>query len=140
MAIHPQLASVYNNEPLASKRRLLVQDDLGEFPDAHEDLIEHCLLLQAEYQRRAVALASASHELRTPITILGGYADLLLSENPGPLSDDQRKIVLEMQSNRSRLQSVIDDFLNYAAFATGHLQMQVVQNDLNRCLEETSEI
>ena len=34
-----------------------------------------------------------SHELRTPVTVVTGYARLLLSEKVGPLNDEQRGFV-----------------------------------------------
>jgi len=61
------------------------------------------------------ALASAAHELKTPLAIMGGYLHLLLSEKLGPLSPRQMEVLTEMQANGVRLSSFIQDLLTYTA-------------------------
>ena len=105
-----------------------------------EDLAKLYQALQVDYARRTVALASAAHELKTPIAIMSGYADLLLSEKLGPLTAKQRDVLQEMQANRHRLQHFIDDFLNYGAISTGNLKLRIKTNDLDECLRDISEV
>ena len=45
------------------------------------------------------ALASAAHELKTPLAIMGGYLHLLLTQKLGPLTDRQIEVLSEMQAN-----------------------------------------
>src|SRR5579864_1859231 len=96
--------------------------------------------IKSEYQRETLNLASVAHELKTPISIMSGYTHLLLSEKPGPLVPAQREILMEMETNRVRLQQIINDFLNYSAIASGNLKLNTSLNDLHRCLGETCEI
>lgn len=112
----------------------------GEKTAAAQDIAKLYQALQSEYARRTVALASAAHELKTPIAIMSGYADLLLSEKLGPLTEMQREVLREMQANRHRLQHFIDDFLNYGAISTGNLKLRIKTNDLNECLRDISEV
>jgi signal transduction histidine kinase len=74
--------------------------------------------LRDEIRRRTVALASAMHELRTPLAVLDGYLELLHSERPGPLSEKQRAIIDDMMANEKRLKSFISDFLTFTAIET----------------------
>src|SRR5919201_3805280 len=53
--------------------------------------------VQEQNYRRTVALASAAHELKTPLAVLSGYGELLLSEKLGPLTAKQRQVLLEME-------------------------------------------
>ena len=48
------------------------------------------------------ALSAAAHDLKTPIAVLSGYVDLLLSEKLGELTERQREILQEMQSSGAR--------------------------------------
>src|ERR1051326_5376655 len=107
-----------------------------EAPESHEDLLQHYRSLQIEFQRRTLALASAAHELKTPLAILNGYADLLLGEKLGALNPKQREVVQEMQATRMRLQHFIEDFLNYSAIATGNLKLRIEPNDIRQCVND----
>jgi signal transduction histidine kinase len=56
-------------------------------------------------------LVSAAHEFKTPLVIMLGYTDLLLSGDLGRLSDRQRDVVTELQESTRRLQRVIQNLL-----------------------------
>src|SRR3954470_18285176 len=93
--------------------------DLDELPiDAVRDICER---LREESRRRTVALASAVHELKTPLAVMEGYMELLYSEKAGVLNDKQRQILEDMKANEKRLKRFIADFLTFAAIETKNL-------------------
>ena len=92
--------------------------------------------LQERLQRMANALASAAHDLKTPLSILIGYVEILQSEKLGPLSARQREVLHDMQASGKRLQQFIQDFLTYSALETGGLHMTFQTGDINQCLSE----
>src|SRR5437660_12134715 len=93
-------------------------------------------LLRERYLRTTNALASAAHDLKTPLSILNGYVELLQSERLGPLSDRQRDVLRDMQTSGTRLQQFIQDFLTYSVLETGGLKMQFETGDANQCLSD----
>lgn len=95
--------------------------------------LEH---LRDRVNRTTNALASAAHDLKTPLSILNGYIELLRSEKLGPLNDRQRDVLHDMFSSGQRLQHFIQDFLTYTVLETGDLRMQFEVGDLNSCLSE----
>ena len=102
-----------------------------------EDLLQSFQKLQDESRRRTTALAHAAHELKTPLAIMAGYLDLLLSgDKLGSLTDRQRRILEDIRANASRLQQSIHDFLTYSALETGNVSMRFEMADLNACLSE----
>ncbi len=105
-------------------------------PLPYQELLEAFERLQEKNHQRTVALATAAHELRTPLAIMAGYLDVLLSQKPGSLSKHQRRILADMQENRVRLQRFIDDFLTFSALEDGKLNMRFEHGDLNACLSE----
>ena len=107
----------------------------GDVPNP-EDLLQEYKELRERFQRTTNALASAAHDLKTPLSILNGYVDLLHSERLGPLSDRQREVLNDMQANGKRLQQFIQDFLTYSALETGGLRMQFEPGNINDCLSD----
>jgi len=104
--------------------------------DYPADLLQNYNQLSERYRRTTNALASAAHDLKTPLAILNGYIELLQSEKLGPLNDRQREVMGDMQSSGQRLQNFIQDFLSYTVLETGELRMQFEQGDINACLSE----
>ena len=80
--------------------------------------------LRDRFLRTTNALASAAHDLKTPLAILNGYIELLQSQKLGPLNDRQREVMGDMFSSGQRLQHFIQDFLTYSVLETGELRMQ----------------
>jgi signal transduction histidine kinase len=103
---------------------------------APENLLQEYSELRGRFQRTTNALASAAHDLKTPLSILTGYVELLQSEKLGSLNDRQRDIVRDMQSSGKRLQHFIQDFLTYSALETGGLRMKFQLGNINDCLSE----
>lgn len=92
--------------------------------------------LRDRFQRTTNALASAAHDLKTPLAILNGYIELLQGEKLGSLNERQREVLRDMFSSGQRLQHFIQDFLTYSVLETGELRMQFEVGDMNACLSE----
>ena len=99
-----------------------------------ENLLQEYKELRDRFQRTTNALASAAHDLKTPLSILNGYVELLRSEKLGPLSERQREVLEDMRDSGKRLQQFIQDFLTYSALETGGLRMQFETGNMNDCL------
>lgn len=93
--------------------------------------------LLSQYQRCAAALATAAHDLRTPLAVVSGYLELLTSGKLGPVNDKQKLALEDMQASSNRLQRLVNDFLTFAAVQTGNFRLHLEQpQDLNACLHE----
>jgi signal transduction histidine kinase len=124
----------------ADQLGVLPSSDSAVLPPLYKEMLEAFARLQEQVHRRTVALASAAHELKTPLSIITGYNELLLSGRPGPLNETQRQALHDSQVNCNRLQRFIQEFLTYAALETGKLTMKVELGDLRACLTEVYEI
>jgi signal transduction histidine kinase len=111
----------------------------GDLPSP-ENLLQDYKDLRERSQRTTNALASAAHDLKTPLSILNGYVEVLNSEKLGPLNDRQREVLRDMQASGKRLQQFIQDFLTYSALETGGLRMQFESGNINECLSEVSHL
>jgi signal transduction histidine kinase len=92
--------------------------------------------LQERYLRTTNALASAAHDLKTPLSILNGYVEMLQSEKLGSLNERQREVLHDMHSNGQRLQRYIQDFLSFSVLETGELKMKLETGNINGSLSE----
>lgn len=105
-------------------------------PAPADEAIRELEQLRDRFRKTTNALASAAHDLKTPLAILNGYIELLQSQKLGPLNERQREVMADMFSNGQRLQHFIQDFLTYTVLETGELRMQYVEGDMNACLSE----
>jgi len=62
-----------------------------------------------EAEEREELLSVVTHELRTPSTVVAGYTRLLLAEEAGPLSRDQRRFLEQIRKSCGRLDGFLGD-------------------------------
>ena len=105
-----------------------------------ENLLQEYTELRERFQRTTNALASAAHDLKTPLSILNGYVELLQSEKLGPISERQRDVLRDMRASGKRLQQFIQDFLTYSVLETGGLRMKFEPGNINDCLSEVCKL
>jgi signal transduction histidine kinase len=113
-----------------------VQELLQEREITYRNLLAAYLRLQEVNRQKTVFLASAAHELKTPLAVIKGYYDLLLSGSLGKLTDKQRDILQESKESCERLVRLVSMFLNYSALESGKLVLHLRENDLRDCLTE----
>src|SRR5437660_4015355 len=115
-----------------------VQELLQEREITYRNLLAAYLRLQEVNRQKTVFLASAAHELKTPLAVIKGYYDLLLSGSLGKLTQKQRDILQESKESCERLVRLVSMFLNYSELESGKLVLQLRENDLRDCLDELS--
>lgn len=82
-------------------------------------------------------LVGLVQELRTPMTSISGYIDLLLSESAGILGEMQRKFLQRVGANISRLDNMIDSLIHVTHLDTGNYQLEPQAIDFVHLLEES---
>ena len=113
-----------------------VQSLLQEREITYRNLLAAYLRLQEVNRQKTVFLASAAHELKTPLAVIKGYYDLLLSGSLGKLNEKQCDILQESKDSCERLVRLISMFLNYSTLESGKLLLYLRDNDLRDCLTE----
>jgi signal transduction histidine kinase len=115
--------------------RQRVQELLQEREITYRNLLAAYLRLQEVNRQKTVFLASAAHELKTPLAVMKGYYDLLLSESLGKLTVKQREIIEDSKESCGRLVRLVSMFLNYSTLESGRLVMQMHENDVEDCIK-----
>lgn len=116
--------------------RQTVNDLLQEREITYRNLLAAYLRLQEVNRQKTVFLGSAAHELKTPLAVMKGYYDLMLSGSLGHLSEKQRDILQESKQSCDRLVRLVSTFLNYTALESGKLVLQFQDNDIRDCLND----
>lgn len=86
-----------------------------------------------ELQRSARFSADASHQLKTPVTVLrAGLEELMAQEN---LSGEVREEISQLVHQTFRLTGVIEDLLLLSRMDAGRLQLTITPVDISRLIE-----
>ncbi len=77
-----------------------------------------------------------AHELRTPMTSIRGYADMLIKEMCGPLTPQQAQFIRTVRNNVVRMQVLVSDLQDVSRIETGHLRLEMKPTDLAETLQD----
>lgn len=66
----------------------------------------------------------ASHQLRTPLTAIKWYAEMLTDEKRGKLSDTQRKYLKQVTDGNERMIELVNDLLNVSRLDLGTFSVE----------------
>jgi signal transduction histidine kinase/GAF domain-containing protein len=91
-------------------------------------------LAQVSYQAELVA--SLVQELRTPMTSITGYTDLLLGESVGIIGAMQRKFLQRVKANTERMNAKLDDLIEITAIDSGRLEIEPETVNIVSIVEE----
>ena len=100
-------------------------DELGQLARSFNEMQRRLARLDSS---RKEFIANASHELRTPIFSLGGFVELLETENP--TAAERRAFVAEMRGAIERLQKLTIDLLDLSRLDADVMEIEREQVDL----------
>lgn len=75
-------------------------------------------------------------ELRTPMTSITGYIDLLLAESAGILGEMQRQFLQRVATNVNRLAMMLEDLIRVTALDAGKFTLTTVPVDVVATIED----
>ena len=79
-------------------------------------------------------ISAVTHELRTPLASIAGYADLALSGKFGSLNGEMKSNVEVIKRNTDRLISITDDLLDIRRIESGKLKLNISSLDLKEII------
>ena len=87
----------------------------AELEDAYSRIVQlETALAQLKNVKSGTVMISLAQELRTPMTSIAGYTDLLISESAGLLVKKQRDMLQRVQSNVERMGALLDQIIQSA--------------------------
>jgi PAS domain S-box-containing protein len=121
---HAILLSAGGRERALLPRILTIRDRYGNLLGAAV-LLQDVTRLRLLDQVKSNLVATASHELKTPLTSLRLAVHLLLEEAVGPLTPKQTELLLDARENSERLLAVVNNLLDLARLEQGWRQLDV---------------
>jgi len=84
---------------------------------------------------KSAFISSATHELRTPLSTIIGYLEMLLEENFGPLHGEQHEILAIIQGSARRLLTIVNTLLDITRIEAGRIELTLRPTDLKALVE-----
>lgn len=110
-----------------------------ELGTQNELLRRQALDLEQASDAKSQFLANVSHEFRTPLNAILGYATMMLGGFYGPLSLEQQKTVSRIDANSRHLATLINDVLDIERIEAGKMPLAISSFGLDELLRELME-
>lgn len=99
---------------------VFAQDELGTLSIAFNRMASS---LEALDRMKAEFVAAASHELKTPLACVKGFASLLRSGSRGPLTDAQRATLFQIEEQADQMAGFVTQLLDLSRLRAGRLTL-----------------
>ncbi|MNS46587.1 Aerobic respiration control sensor protein ArcB [compost metagenome] len=107
----------------------MVRDITTQY-EAQEEVKRQNVALERANALKTFLIQTASHDLRSPLTAIGGYVELLTEGLVGSLTPEQHKFVALIGANAERMGLLIHDLLDYALLEAGVFRLMRKPTDL----------
>ncbi len=120
----PSLILVEVLDVTASKRAETEREQAFELVNTQNALLAEADRLKDEL------ISVVSHDLRTPLTSIMGYLELVMTEESGALNDEQRQFLEVVRRNADRLLALVNDLLFISRTEQGAVALDLTEVDL----------
>ena len=128
---------------LESKQRNLPSDEtiafLSRLSDHAAIAISNAQLyadLQSANLAKSEFVSLVSHELKTPMTSIKGYADLLAKGAVGPVNESQANFLNTIRSNVNRMSTLVSDLADVSRIEAGRMRLEFNAVELEVLINE----
>ncbi|HFB2048453.1 MAG TPA: Sensor protein DivL [Hyphomicrobiaceae bacterium MAG_BT-2024] len=115
----------YSMTPLPDGGTLITFSDVTKSRAYERALVERNEALIAADQLKSQFIGHVSYELRTPLTNIIGFSELLGNSKFGLLSAKQQEYLVDIKASSQTLLSIIDDILDLATINAGDLDLNL---------------
>ena len=110
--------------------------DLSEARQTESELREARRLAERATSAKADVLARISHEVRTPLNAIIGFAEVMTGERFGALGNERyREYMKDIRASGERVIAIINDLLDLSRIETGKLDLAFTNQNLNEIVE-----
>jgi signal transduction histidine kinase len=99
--------------------------DVTDSVNVERVLRERNQALEAADELKSEFLSSVSYELRTPLNVIIGFAEVLVNEYFGELNERQMEYGRDILNSSQQLLALINDILDLASIEAGRLELEI---------------
>src|SRR5690606_2612098 len=117
--------------PLPNAQTMFTFVDMTATAGAERALMEKNEALQKADEIKNDFVQHVSYELRSPLTNIIGFTDLLRTPGVGPLSERQSEYIEHISTSSSLLLTIVNDILDLATVDAGIMHLHYAELSLD---------
>lgn len=121
--------------PLPDGQTLINYVDITSSILVERSLRERNEALQEADRVKSEFLANISYELRSPLTSISGFTEMLRQDYFGRLTDRQQEYLANIQDASKHLTTLINDILDIASIEAGYMQLDIKPFDIHAMIQ-----
>lgn len=121
--------------PLPDGATLLSFTDVTDSTLVERSLRDRTQALETADRMKTEFLANMSYELRSPLTSISGFSEMLTREYAGPLNASQKDYVSGIFQSSQHLGSLIGDIIDLATIEAGFLKLEVKPFNIREAID-----
>jgi signal transduction histidine kinase len=125
--------------PLPDGATMLTFQDITDTENVERALRERNEALETADQMKVDFVHHVSYELRSPLTNIIGFADLLTDRATGPLVPKQAEYLGYITTSTSALLAIINNILDLATIDAGAMTLELGTVDIRKTIEAAAE-
>lgn len=125
----------YAGTPLPDGGTLLTFVDISDSKRIEVILLERNEALEAADRLKTAFLSHVSYELRTPLTSIIGFTDMLADSHTGTLTEKQKEYLSDIKTSSQVLLTIINDILDLAVIDAGALDLKLAPIAIKEIIE-----
>src|SRR5262249_37062505 len=107
---------------------------------AYEEERERAEALAELDRAKTLFFSNVSHEFRTPLTLMLGPVEEILSRREGDLLPESRELLSVAHRNALRLQKLVNTLLDFSRIEAGRVQASYLPTDLGGLTAELASV
>jgi PAS domain S-box-containing protein len=146
---HPMAIALSAGEEVVNSNYYYYSENVSRFPAAltiapvfvNEKFVGTVTVIRNISKEKEVDRAKsefvslASHQLRTPLTAIKLFVEMLETESLGPLSPDQKEIMNHINQSNEKMIHLVDTLLNVSRMETGKIKTEIEKLNIKEFIE-----
>ena len=125
----------YATVPLPDGQTMVTFVDVTDSVQVERALVERNEALEAANSLKNAFIHHVSYELRSPLTNIIGFSQLLSEEHIGPLNEKQREYTGYIMSSSATLLAIVNDILDLTTIDAGIMELDLGEVDTGETIK-----